>query len=286
MNLYQFFKNYLEDQISNKFPLFNFDELSLYYHEPIMYYQPEMFKIKKGEETINDMMKALAYCLTRNRYAPMANYNLDENYDVLCDVLKDFDPYYISGLTPKTIYDKYEQNIVYIPSFIPTFKYTDEYKSRFNASLLQYFEELISAAKYLIKNYKDYNSYISYINNNPEDALKQIKTISGFGDAIGKYYLNYIGSFCYFNIHHAVINLFKEVDNTVTDERSLLISLENQAKKAGVSPFELYKTVELIVRPDLFIHKKFIKSTRGKGNLANNLTKALKEALNNNEIDL
>ena len=85
MNLYQFFKSYLESQTVSKITDFDVKELSLYYREPIMYYRPDVFKIKKGEETINDMMKALAYCLTRNRYAPMANYNLHEKYDVLCD---------------------------------------------------------------------------------------------------------------------------------------------------------------------------------------------------------
>ena len=204
MNLYQFFKNYLETQILNRFPDFKVNELSLYFSEPKMYYCQLRLNIQKGKETINDMMKALAYTLTLNPYKSLPSYIFSRNYDLLEELLNDFDPEYINMINPTVIFNIVKRQV------------TDCFYFGFTISkdqtLLDYFEELKSAAKYLLDNFKDYNSYISYIKTNPEETLKEILKIKGLGPYCAKKYLNFIGSFQLFNIHSKVIDLFKIID--------------------------------------------------------------------------
>lgn len=277
MNLYQFFNHYLERQILSKFPDFNVSELSLYYNEPLMYYYPKFLKIKKGNVTINDMMKLIAYCLIQNVYYATASFNFHRKYNELCYILNDFDPNYISILNPTTLFQMFEPHIEYM-----YYGYTPSQDQQ----ILGFFENLISAANYLIKNFKDFNSYIDYLNNHPNESYKELLTIKGFGPYIANKYLNYIGCHHHFNIHPRVIELFKIFDNSVKNEKSFLISLDKHASLCGVSSFTLYKTVELIVRPIYEIHSIHIHSTRGKGNIFNNIKTALTNAINNKEITL
>ena len=277
MNLFEFLVDYLNKQTLKKFPDFNTSELHYYYDEVPMYYVPNRLKVEKGKESIYDIMKILAYTLT---FPKFCNIHLLSKYDDVEEILNGFDPNYISILNENALFEMFKTIIK--PK-------CDNYwfGNTFNDSAWQHFSKaVISAAKYLLKYYKDFNSYINHIKENPKEALKELNTIHGFGDYCAHKFLTFIGYFEYFYVDIRAVEVFKIFDSSVKDEKTFRLSLDKQAKKAGVLPYNLHQLIKLIVSGDYYNHRLHIRSSGGKGSLKGNLYKAVKLAFENKLLDI
>lgn len=276
MNLYQFLKTYLEELVTKKLPSIDVNELHLYYDVPIMYAYPSFLNIKKEKVTINDIMKVMAYLLTQNKYCSI---NFERYYEDFCIALNDFDPSYISILTPNSLYSVLKQ-------FVEDDDWTFWQRDLITFSLRNMSENLISCANYLLNNFTNYETYIKTINNNPLKAYKQILKVRGFGEYFTKKFLNYLGCFELFNVDRLLINIFKKYDDSIVDNNSVLSFIGRQAKIASVTPYTINTMLSLVLHGRFYIHNKFIKSTRGNGNLVNNLKNALAKSINDGLLTL
>ena len=277
MNLYHFLENYLKQQTLSKFPNFNTDELHYYYKDPYMYHNFFNLKIERGKEKINDIMKVLAYTLV---YGKGTNINFKDFYSDLSFILNDFDPHYISFLNVESLFSSFKTIIK------PKFEEKYYFLSFIDSIWHNYAKSLISCAKYLLNNFTDFNTYINNINNNPKQALDELNKITGFGEYLSIRFLNTIGCFDYYLLDYRLYPFFKSIDESVKDIDSFQKALNRQAEIAGVKVYTFNKLFQLIHGGDYLFHNLRIKSTRGKGNLFNNLTIAVKNAIDNKIIDL
>ena len=220
MNLYHFLENYLKQQTLSKFPNFNTDELHYYYKDPYMYHNFFNLKIERGKEKINDIMKVLAYTLV---FADGTHINFQKFYSDLSFILNDFDPNYIAFLKVDVLFSTFKQIIK------PQFHEPCVNSHFFDSIWHNYAKSLISCAKYLLKNFTDFNTYINNINNNPKQALDELKKITGFGEYLSIRFLNTIGCFDYYLMDYRIFPFFKSIDESVTDIDSFHKALNRQA---------------------------------------------------------
>ncbi len=272
MNLYQFCLNYLKNQTIERFPDFNTDELALYYLTPPIYHRYNITNITK-----NNMMKFLFDLLSSNKYSHIDKRYIDE--EVLNAYLNDYDPDYISILDSHALFKIFKTF-----SDHPDARYFCDFNERLWESFAM---NIISAAKYLAKHFKDFNSYMDYINSDPEAAMKDILEIRGFGVFTATVYFTTIGCYKFWQPHplyaYQFIELFSKVDSNVVDYTTLIKLLNEQAEVGGVSSYTLYQIIRLIIKPNYSYHKCSMKNTK-KHDFEKIFQDALIEAINNKTV--
>ena len=285
MNLFDFSLNYLQKQTLTKIPDFNLSELALYYDTPEIFQPHPVFTIDPQNITKNDMMMYMAASVSGSQNCRIYFYC---TFEIIRDVLNDFDPDYVSILNPQSLYEAFYEY------------YMEEKKRRFyffnfsEYSWREYSKNLISIAKYLKENYKDYNTYIKDIRSNPQKAVKEIQKIRGFGLYFTYSFLTKIGCYefwedlfeeYYDHPDKNIIHVFKTVGFDINNKEDYLTTLKTLSKTYNVYPYNFTKMLDLIFYPRYRYHHKVFKNSPKKNHIEMFLN-ALEEAYKKGEVTI
>ena len=258
MTLYEFSNRYLIDQTEEFFPDFPIAQLDCY-RAPHIFSWPPYFSATVGSVQKTDLMRMLAFILQNRSFLPNV-INFENNYEALSRVTGAFDAAVIAGYTRDDLVARLVSEIgLQSPS----------------RSWIDYAEGLIDAANYLnaITPFS-YTAYLARANASPETVIGELCAIRGIGPALARNFLKEIGvtQLGKPDVHLYAVFAF---DPSVVDDVSFDRSLKDQARKAGVTAFELDRIIWMICSGDYFKHRIKI----GKKNLRDRFIAALSDAI-------
>ncbi len=265
MTIYEFSKAYLETQTRTYLTTFSIADLA-FYDTPHIFSWPPYFTSEPNSVHKSDVMKMLAFIL-QNRFNLPNTINFERNYTALCSVTNQFDASHIASFTPEAFAEQLSRAIGFnLPS----------------TSWSNYARGVVEAARYLngITGFS-YASYLAAANSNPDAIVEGLCSIYGMGPALARNFLKEIGVV---NLGKPDVHLyavFQAFDPTVTTPNSFDRALVDQARKAGVSPFQMDRVIWLICSGNYFKHRIKI----SKKNLRDAFINSLKDAIDNRIVN-
>ena len=242
MTIFDFSNAYLKSQTAQFLPELPLDQLDCY-RTPHIYSWSPYFCCEVGNVSKYDVMKLFAFIL-QNRFNLPNVINFEGNFAALCTATENFDLYTLARLTPEALTARLAEAVgCSLPSH----------------SWEAYAEGLIDAARYLIDLDLSYNDYITQTNENSDAVLRDICRIRGIGPALARNFLKELGVMEFGKPDVHLLEVFRAFDPTVINEESFDRSLEVQAARAGVSPYEFDRVIWLICTGDYFKHHLKIK---------------------------
>ena len=273
MNLYEYSLKYFENQTIKYIPNLNMEELEWYYKTPKLYLLNKYkVSIEKGKESINDIMKLFAFFFSSSYDSNIPFYQNNLLYCKLETILNNFNPNYIGMLKEENLYKLFEENL----------KDEDTIVHFFNeAYWFSYSKKLVSAANYLLKYYKDFDSYLYHINNKPYDALKELLEVYGLRVYEIIEYLSYFGCYVFWkpSPHKYHIDIFNIIDDSVKDFDSFILEFRKICEKESINPYSLFNIISMICEPKYIYHKRILHYKKDNVYLER-FKEELKEAIN------
>ena len=194
---------------------------------------------------------------------------------MLSVVLNDFDPKYIALHSADSLYKYFKtsyQNYGKNPYWFKPFFWEN------------FASNVISAAKYLNKNFTDFESFKNNFTTNYDEALGELLTVRGIGEYVATKFLNYIGVYKNMLLEWDYKDILRTIDNT--PKKPLMDILNDRAEKDGVTVYQIYQTLNLIIKQNYYLHRNVKKTGTYYRSPKTHFMDCLKQAINDGTLTL